>query len=151
MSDTEKRREFLLNLSGLSLFKSGELLYRLQLGYMPGMPQSGVVYKPDASRWERFWEEIDELGVFNWNEPQAWAIADPEREGAAACGVSHLRFAIIDDENIAICKGASNRYPPNWIEFWACVERLFSPEFERINQEELDRVKSEMLAAWEAL
>lgn len=137
-------------MSGTNVFKSNHSLYYLSLGYMPGMPQSGVVYSPTEADWATFWKEIESVGVFDWhNKQQEWPVADPSREGAAACGVSSLHFYICSGEKIAICKGVSNRYPPEWSEFWKCVNKLLKTNSRPLNQEEVSSAQSELKALWE--
>lgn len=115
---------------------------------MPGMPQKGIVYKPEEHDWDAFWNSIESIGVFSWNDSQDWPLAFPEREGAAGCGVPSLGFVIHSGEKLAVCKGASNRFPPNWNEFWRCVEKLFEASSELLDQAELGKIKGDLTARW---
>lgn len=146
MIEGKKEAELLLSLSGTHFFKSNLLLYRLDLGYMPGMPQRGISYKLSEQVWDTFWKEIETIGVFNWNDTQDWPVAFPEREGAAGCGVPSLSFVIGVGDKLATCRGVGNRFPPRWSEFWRSVEKLTVSESEQLDQVEMDNVKEKMAA-----
>ena len=76
------------------------------------MPASGRVASASEIDWLNFWNEIDQLNVWDWNASNL-EIAFPEREGAAGCGVPQFFFICASDNKCKLLQ-ASNRYPPNW-------------------------------------
>ncbi len=115
---------FLLSSSGTQFCKIDDKFYHLNLGYMPGLPQSGRVVCLNETAWSNFWNEIEQLNVWSWNATNL-EVAFPEREGAAGCGVPNLYFVCAADNKCTLLQ-ASNRFPPKWGNLNTLLMELFN-------------------------
>jgi hypothetical protein len=102
----------------------GPLHYPME-GFTISLKDGVLVYSPDGSKsneeelspteaeWNRFWQEMDELGVWEWNPTYQLCCL----EG------THWKIKIIFNE-LELDSSGENNYPDNFLGFWEALEEL---------------------------
>ena len=70
---------------------------------------------PNPSQWNSFWQELDELGVWDWNLHYDLCCLDGTR----------WRVKIVY-RDLELESSGENDYPDNFLEFWEALEELLN-------------------------
>lgn len=82
--------------------------------YSPdGSPDNQEQISPTEAGWNRFWQEMDELGVWDWNLHYDLCCLDGTR----------WRIKIVYNE-LEINSSGENDYPDTFSGFWEALEEL---------------------------
>lgn len=98
---------------GFSILKKGN-------GLVYGRGASGDYQElvcPTKAQWDKFWQELDELGVQDWNPTYQLCCLDGTRwKVKIACN------------ELEVESSGENDYPPNFLEFWEALEELMDQD-----------------------